>query len=204
VSIAPGAGSMPIGDSVAAPAPSRGRRSSAARACSRRSPADEPALGVLAEPVDVEDGGRALDRLPHLQPMPSSRPCCSRRRGASPSDRGARRRPPRSAPPSSPKRPRRRRTRRGSSRKACSTRGAVRARRPPNTSAEMGTPCGSSNLGEIDGHCAAGAVKREFGCAAFSLEPRCHGARGQSVSRSAPGRRSPPTRGSRPRSPPRW
>src|SRR5207244_4340950 len=51
--------------------------------------------------------------------------------------------------------------------KACSTSGAVRARRPPNTTAEMGTPCGSSNLGEIDGHCAAGAVKREFGWAAF-------------------------------------
>src|SRR5437762_1236902 len=51
--------------------------------------------------------------------------------------------------------------------KAWRTSGAVRARRPPNTSAAMGTPCGSSNLGEIDGHCAAGAVNREFGCAPF-------------------------------------
>ena len=37
--------------------------------------------------------------------------------------------------------------------------------------AEIGTPCGSSQCGEIDGHCAAGAVKREFGCAAFSVLP---------------------------------
>src|SRR5256886_14082609 len=51
----------------------------------------------------------------------------------------------------------------------------------------MGTPCGSSNLGEIDGHCAAGAVKREFGCAAFSLDPLCHGRPRQSVRRSGTG-----------------
>ena len=51
----------------------------------------------------------------------------------------------------------------------------------------MGTPCGSSNRGEIDGHCAAGAVKREFGCAAFSLDPRCHGRPRQSVRRSSTG-----------------
>src|SRR5687768_9220298 len=57
---------------------------------------------------------------------------------------------------------------------ASNTNGAVRARRPPKMSAEIGTPCGSLNLGEIDGHCAAGAVKREFGCAAFSDEPRSH------------------------------
>src|SRR6476660_8287547 len=30
-----------------------------------------------------------------------------------------------------------------------------------------GTPCGSSHAGSIVGHCDAGAVKREFGCAAF-------------------------------------
>src|SRR5262249_39082517 len=53
----------------------------------------------------------------------------------------------------------------------CRTSGAVRARRPPKISAEIGTPCGSLNFGEIDGHCAAGAVKRELGCAAFSFEP---------------------------------
>ena len=32
--------------------------------------------------------------------------------------------------------------------------------------AEIGTPDGSSHLGSIDGHCDAGAVKRELGCAA--------------------------------------
>src|SRR5437867_5696433 len=79
--------------------------------------------------------------------------------------------------------------------KACSTRGAVRARRPPNTSAEMGTPCGSSNRGEIDGHCDAGAVKREFGCAAFSLDPFCHGCPRQSVSRSGTGPSMPSHQG---------
>src|SRR4029077_8669182 len=71
--------------------------------------------------------------------------------------------------------------------KSWRTSGAVRARRPPNTKAEMGTPCGSSNLGEIDGHWRAGAVKRAFGCAAFSLEPFCHGRPRQSVRRSGTG-----------------
>src|SRR5215470_4528833 len=70
---------------------------------------------------------------------------------------------------------------------ACSTSGAVRARRPPKMSAEIGTPCGSLNLGEIDGHWLAGAVKREFGCAAFSDEPFCHGRPRQSVKRSGTG-----------------
>ena len=40
------------------------------------------------------------------------------------------------------------------------------ARRPPNKNAEIGTPLGSSHSGAIAGHCAAGAQKREFGCAA--------------------------------------
>src|SRR5262249_12293686 len=68
--------------------------------------------------------------------------------------------------------------------KASNTSGAVRARRPPKMKAEIGTPCGSLNFGEIDGHCKAGAVKREFGCAAFSLDPLCHGRPRQSVRRS--------------------
>src|SRR5438105_4749620 len=58
---------------------------------------------------------------------------------------------------------------------ASSTSGAVRARRPPKMNAEIGTPCGSSNFGEMLGHCRAGAVKRELGCAAFSLDPFAHG-----------------------------
>src|SRR5579859_2092676 len=35
--------------------------------------------------------------------------------------------------------------------------------------AEIGTPRGSSQLGEIDGHWLAGVVKRELGCAAGPL-----------------------------------
>src|SRR5579863_9029907 len=46
--------------------------------------------------------------------------------------------------------------------------GIVVERRPPKTNALMGTPSGLSQLGSIDGHCAAGAVKRPLGCAAFA------------------------------------
>src|SRR5262249_23500238 len=67
---------------------------------------------------------------------------------------------------------------------ACKTSGAVRARRPPKMNAEIGTPCGSENFGEIDGHWMAGAVKREFGCAAFSVEPFRQALPRQSVRRS--------------------
>src|SRR5947209_3111107 len=44
----------------------------------------------------------------------------------------------------------------------------VFARRPPKMIALIGTPCGDSQSGSIVGHCDAGAVKREFGCAAFA------------------------------------
>src|SRR5262245_44339746 len=33
---------------------------------------------------------------------------------------------------------------------------------------EMGTPCGSSQFGAMDGHCSASTVKRALGCAAGS------------------------------------
>src|SRR4051794_31973609 len=46
------------------------------------------------------------------------------------------------------------------------TSGTLVARRPPKRIAEMGTPLGSSHSGAIDGHCAAGAVKRALGWAA--------------------------------------
>src|SRR5215211_5425092 len=36
--------------------------------------------------------------------------------------------------------------------------------------ASIGTPAGSSHSGAIAGSCAAGVVKRELGCAAFSPE----------------------------------
>src|SRR5579885_397405 len=44
----------------------------------------------------------------------------------------------------------------------------VVARRPPKMNALIGTPSGSSQAGSIVGHCEAGAVKRELGCAAFA------------------------------------
>src|SRR5581483_1245563 len=46
------------------------------------------------------------------------------------------------------------------------TSGTTLERRPPNSIAEIGTPAGSSHSAAIDGHCAAGVVKRAFGCAA--------------------------------------
>src|ERR1043165_2423486 len=50
---------------------------------------------------------------------------------------------------------------------AARTKGTTEPRRPPNRIAEIGTPAGSSHSGAIVGHCAAGAVNREFGCAAL-------------------------------------
>src|SRR6476660_7655255 len=44
----------------------------------------------------------------------------------------------------------------------------VVARRPPKMKALIGTPSGDSQFGSIVGHCEAGAVKREFGCAALA------------------------------------
>ena len=49
---------------------------------------------------------------------------------------------------------------------ASRTSGTLVARRPPNRTASIGTPAGSSHSGAIDGHCPAGVVKRAFGCAA--------------------------------------
>ena len=50
------------------------------------------------------------------------------------------------------------------------TSGTTVARRPPNRNASIGTPFGSSHSGAIDGHWAAGVVKRAFGCAAGSSD----------------------------------
>src|SRR5882672_11917452 len=44
----------------------------------------------------------------------------------------------------------------------------VVARRPPKIKALIGTPSGLSQAGSMVGHCDAGAVKREFGCAALA------------------------------------
>src|SRR4051812_45895585 len=53
---------------------------------------------------------------------------------------------------------------------ASRTSGAPLERRPPNRNAEIGTPFGSSHSGAIDGHCAAGVVKRALGWAAGSSD----------------------------------
>jgi len=47
--------------------------------------------------------------------------------------------------------------------KASNTSGITPVRREPKMTPEIGTPCGSSQFGAIDGHCSASTVKREFG-----------------------------------------
>ena len=49
---------------------------------------------------------------------------------------------------------------------ASNTSGITAERREPKMTPEIGTPCGSSQFGAIDGHCSASTVKRELGCAA--------------------------------------
>src|ERR1700683_5398165 len=49
------------------------------------------------------------------------------------------------------------------------TNGASRARLPPNTIADIGTPSGSSHCLEIDGAWLAAMVYRAFGCAAVPI-----------------------------------
>src|SRR5262245_26406923 len=58
--------------------------------------------------------------------------------------------------------------------KASKTSGITWVRREPKMKPEIGTPSGSSQLGEIEGHCDARTVKREFGCAA-GPPPGCQG-----------------------------
>ena len=53
---------------------------------------------------------------------------------------------------------------------ASCTSGTTVERRPPNRNASIGTPAGSSHSGAIDGHCAAGVVKRALGWAAGASE----------------------------------
>src|SRR5258705_3178557 len=57
---------------------------------------------------------------------------------------------------------------------ASNTSGITLVRREPKMRPEIGTPCGSSQLGDTDGHCCTGTVKREFGCAA-GAPPGVHG-----------------------------
>src|SRR5438046_3084147 len=65
------------------------------------------------------------------------------------------------------------------------TSGTLVARRPPNSTAEIGTPAGSSHSGAMDGHWPAGAVNRALGWAAGAPEGGGH------VALLAPGRRCP-------------
>ena|SRR5437868_6337264 len=65
--------------------------------------------------------------------------------------------------------------------KASVTSGTIPARRPPKRIASIGTPFGSSHSGAIDGHCEAGVVKRELGCAAFRPDVGVQGRRSQSI-----------------------
>ncbi len=55
------------------------------------------------------------------------------------------------------------------------------ARRPPKSTAEIGTPFGSSHSSAITGHCDAGAQNREFGCAAGVSDAGVQSWRFQSV-----------------------
>src|SRR5882724_6245634 len=63
----------------------------------------------------------------------------------------------------------------------CITSGIVVALRPPKMMALIGTPAGSSQNLDRQGLFVAGAVKREFGCAAFSADLPSHGFPRQSV-----------------------
>src|SRR5437870_8630408 len=49
---------------------------------------------------------------------------------------------------------------------AANTSGITPVRREPKITPEIGTPCGSSQFGAMDGHCSASTVKRELGWAA--------------------------------------
>src|ERR1700724_3735638 len=78
------------------------------------------------------------------------------------------------------------------------TSGTVWAQRPPNRIALNGTPCGSSQCGEIAGFWVAGVVKRELGCAALVPDAGVHGFPCQSVMRwgtgpSMPSHHTPPS-----------
>src|SRR5262245_1009820 len=64
--------------------------------------------------------------------------------------------------------------------KLSKTMGITWVRREPKMKPEMGTPCGSSQFGAIDGHWLHGTVKRELGCAA-GVPPGVHGLPCQSI-----------------------
>src|SRR5688500_9014635 len=61
------------------------------------------------------------------------------------------------------------------------TSGIAVARRPPDRDALIGAPAGSAHSGAIDGHCAAGVVKRALGGAAGSSASGAHSLPFQSI-----------------------
>src|SRR5215467_9370324 len=65
--------------------------------------------------------------------------------------------------------------------KASFTNGIVLGRRPPNKIAERGTPEGFCQSASIAGHCAAGAVNREFGWAPLRPLSGVHSLPSQSI-----------------------
>src|SRR5438445_12303010 len=58
--------------------------------------------------------------------------------------------------------------------KLSKTMGMTFVRRDPKMKPDSGTPCGSSQLGAMEGHWSHGVVKRELGCAA-GAPPGVHG-----------------------------
>src|SRR5437867_4087756 len=79
--------------------------------------------------------------------------------------------------------------------KASKTSGITPVRREPKITPEIGTPCGSSQFGAMDGHCWASTVKRELGWAA-GPSPGFHGRPCQSVSPAGGATVSPSHHGS--------
>jgi hypothetical protein len=166
----------------------------------------ELAVGVLAEPVDVEDL-RAAWRPAALAPISasarSSRPCCSRRTAASRTGRGAARRPRRRPRRSSPSH--RRAQEHAVLQSKASVTSGTRWRGGRRTgSRRSARPSGSSHSGAIDGHWPAGVVKRALG--ARPGVPRPASSRCPSSRSGAPAARrsGPPTRRRRRRSARRW
>ena len=133
----------------------------------------ELAVLVLAEPVDAVDGRQRRlvgARRSSTASARSSRPCGSRRTGASRTGRGAARRARRTAAAvfsepivAATNTP-------WFQSRDSYTSGTVVARRPPKRNAEIGTPFGSSHSGgDRPGTATPAAQKREFGCAAGAV-----------------------------------
>uniref|UniRef100_A0A182JJF7 Uncharacterized protein n=1 Tax=Anopheles atroparvus TaxID=41427 RepID=A0A182JJF7_ANOAO len=160
---------------------------------------EELAVGVLAEPVDVEDLGRVATgdagTLLHAQPVLQPKngriangsfmmalPLCSAAAVLS-----LRMADPMKTP--------------CDHELASYTSGTPCGRRPPKRMAEIGTPSESSHAGSMMGHWLAGAQKRELGCAAGVFDsPSFQGLPSQSVistsedtSFSMPSQNTPPS-----------